>query len=102
MLLSHHPLRWLTVAGVIALTSFAAALAPTGTEAASPTVTTGTPANHFAPNAITITVGDTVTFTFGAGTHIVDLKDVSPDLPIDASHASGRTNPFAAPGTYYY
>ncbi len=71
-------------------------------DAASPSVVTGSPSLRFTPNVVNITTGDTVTFTLGAGTHIVDLKDVSPDLPIDAAHTSGTTNVFSTAGTYYY
>ena len=70
--------------------------------AANVSVTTGSPNNRFSPNVSNINVGDTVTFTWSAGTHIVDLKDVSPDLAVDSGHTSGKTNAFATAGTYYY
>jgi plastocyanin len=74
----------------------------TSARAASPSVGVGTPENRFTPNISNITVGDTVTFSWSAGVHIVDLKDVSPDLQIDSSHTSGVTSAFSTPGTYYY
>jgi plastocyanin len=57
---------------------------------------------RFSPNIVTIHVGDTATFNWASGTHIVDLQDVSPDLPIDSSHVTGVTTAFMTAGTYYY
>ena len=71
-------------------------------QAANATVTVGTPNNRFAPNVANITVGNTVTFTWSAGTHIVDLKDVSPDIASDSTHTTGTTTAFTTAGTYYY
>jgi plastocyanin len=89
---------------VIALAALALAAFAFGRPALAATqnVNTGTPTNRFTPNVITINAGDTVTFNWSAGTHIVDLKDVSPDLPIDSSHTTGVTAPFNTPGTYYF
>lgn len=70
--------------------------------AASASVAVGSPNNRFTPNVSNIAVGDTVTFTWSAGTHVVDLKDVSPDIAIDSAHPSGTTSPFSKAGTYYY
>ena len=69
---------------------------------ASPAVVTGSPTNRFTPNIITINAGDTVTFNWSAGTHVVDLKDVSPDLSIDSTHTTGTTTAFTTAGTYYF
>src|SRR5439155_25973082 len=63
---------------------------------------TGSPTNRFTPNIVNINPGDTVTFTLSSGTHVVDLKDVSPDLPIDAGHTSGTTKAFTTAGTFYF
>lgn len=71
-------------------------------EAATANVATGSPNNRFTPNISTINVGDSVTFTWAAGTHIVDLKNVSPDIAVDSAHRSGTTTPFTKAGTYYY
>jgi plastocyanin len=87
---------------VAGATGVALLAVPSLAGAASPTVSTGGASLRFSPNVINISAGDTVTFTLGGGTHIVDLKDVSPDLTIDATHTSGTTNAFTTPGTYYY
>jgi plastocyanin len=73
-------------------------------EAATTPVTTGTGTNNqrFAPNIITIHAGDTVTFNLGSGAHNVDLEDVTPDLPINATTPTGTTNAFNTPGTYFF
>jgi len=70
--------------------------------AATQSVNVGTPTNRFTANVITINAGDTVTFNWSAGTHVVDLMDISPDLPIDSGHTSGVTVPLKTPGTYYF
>jgi plastocyanin len=70
--------------------------------AANSAVTVGSPQNRFSPNVTTIAVGDSVTFNWAAGTHVVDLEDVSPDIPIDSGHTTGTTMAFTSPGTYYY
>ena len=100
--LSARPRNGLIV--VIALAAIVLAAFALGRPAfaATQSVNTGTPTNRFTPNVITINAGDTVTFNWSAGTHIVDLKDVSPDLPIDSSHTTGVTAPFNTPGTYYF
>jgi plastocyanin len=95
----------LTAVALVALIGMAvgAALLANGqAHAANASVSTGSPTDRFAPNISNISVGDTVTFTWAAGTHVVDLKDVSPDLQIDSSHTSGTTTAFTTPGTYYY
>lgn len=68
----------------------------------SATVSVGTPTNRFTPNITTIHVGDTVTFNWSAGFHVVDLEDVSPDLQIDSTHTTGTTQAFNTPGTFFY
>ena len=70
--------------------------------AASASVTVGSPTDRFTPNVSSIAVGDTVTFTWASGTHDVDFMDVTPDLNIDSTHTTGTTSPFTTPGTYYY
>lgn len=70
--------------------------------AATQSVNVGSPTNRFTSNVITINAGDTVTFNWSAGTHIVDLMDISPDLPIDSGHTTGVTMPLNTPGTYYF
>lgn len=71
-------------------------------QAASSAVSVGSPTNRFTPNVSNISAGDTVTFNWAAGTHVVDFKDVSPDINIDSAHTTGTTNAFTTPGTYYY
>jgi plastocyanin len=71
-------------------------------QAATQNVSVGTPTNRFTPNSSTVNVGDTVTFTWSAGTHMVHVQDVSPELPIDSAHTSGTTTAFMTAGTFYY
>jgi len=68
----------------------------------SPAVSVGTPTDRFTPNITTIHVGDTVTFNWSAGFHVVDLEDVSPDIPMDSTHTTGTTQAFNTPGTFFY
>jgi plastocyanin len=88
--------------GAIALAAGAFLLSGAAAGAASPAVLVGSPANRFSPNVVNINVGDTVTFNWSSGPHIVDLEDVSPDLTIDSTHTTGTTNAFMTAGTYYY
>ncbi len=67
-------------------------LVPDAARAANATVSVGSPTNQFNANVSTINVGDKVTFTWAAGTHVVDLMDVSADLTMDATHTSGTTD----------
>ena len=89
---------WLALAAILG-TGFL--MRPDGTEAANAGVT-ALATLRFSPNVSTVTTGDSVTFTLGGGGHVVDLKDVFPDIPLDATHASGSAGPFTTPGTYYY
>lgn len=106
MLLTFSPGRarlGATLVGALGVLALALALALYGeAHAASATVGVGTPTNRFTPNIANISTGDKVTFTWSAGTHVVDLKDVSPDIQVDSAHTSGVTTAFATPGTYYY
>ena len=95
------------LAGILALAMVTAAiggflLTRDSAQAANASVAVGAPNNRFAPNVVNVNVGNTVTFSWAAGTHIVDLKDVSPDIPIDSAHTGGTTNAFITAGTYYY
>jgi plastocyanin len=90
------------VLGALSLAGGALLMTGTVAGAASPAVTVGSPTNRFSPNVTTISVGDTVTFNWAAGSHVVDLEDVSPDLPINSGQTSGVTEAFTTPGTYYY
>ena len=91
------------IALVLAMVTAGALLVGRGeAHAANAAVTVGSPQNRFSPNITTVSVGDSVTFNWAAGTHIVDLEDVSPDIPIDSGHTSGTTMAFSSPGTYYY
>ncbi|MBI2766887.1 MAG: hypothetical protein HYX53_13380 [Chloroflexi bacterium] len=98
--------RWARFAGLAAI---GVALAGSGfvhtqgsARAANASVTVGSPANRFAPNISNINVGDTVTFTWASGTHIIDLEGVAPDLTINSGQTTGTTTAFTTPGTYYY
>ena len=86
----------------VALVALMALLPNIGASAATHSVSVGSPTNRFTPNAITIPVGDSVTFTWAAGTHTVVFQGASPDLTINSSNTSGQTNAFTTPGTYYY
>ena len=86
----------------VMLVSSAAMFGHGEARAASANVTVGSPTNRFSSNISNISVGDTVTFAWAAGTHVVDLKDVSPDINIDSTHTAGTTMAFNTPGTYYY
>ena len=89
---------WLAIAAVLG-TGFL--MRADGTRAANAGVT-ALATLRFSPNAVSIGTGDSVTFTLGGGGHVVDLQDVFPDIPLDATHASGSAGPFAMSGTYYY
>ncbi len=103
MLAHVYPRRSLILASALAVAVGALLVLMSGSSsAATGNVTVGSPTNRFAPNVVTINPGDTVTYTWAAGTHLVDTLDVSPDLPISSSSQSGTTNPFATAGTYYY
>lgn len=105
-------MNWLkSRAAVVAATALAAIATTAGgvvmsatqvAHAADGTVSVGTPTDRFTPNITTINVGDTVTFNWSAGFHIVDLEDVSPDIPMDSTHTTGSTQAFNTPGTFFY
>jgi plastocyanin len=88
--------------GLLMLVVGAALVGRDEAQAANSSVTVGNPVNRFSSNVSNINAGDTVTFTWAAGTHVVDLKDVSPDINSDSTHTSGTTAAFTTPGTYYY
>ncbi len=85
-----------STAGGVFMTAVQVAHADTGT------VSVGTPTDRFTPNITTIHVGGTVTFNWSAGFHIVDLEDVSPDIPMDSTHTTGTTQAFNTAGTFFY
>ncbi|MGH2634012.1 MAG: cupredoxin domain-containing protein [Tepidiformaceae bacterium] len=97
-----RPRNGFIVAAAIAAIALAAFAFGRPASAATQSVNVGTPTNRFTANVITINAGDTVTFNWSAGTHVVDLMDISPDLPIDSGHTSGVTVPLTTPGTYYF
>jgi plastocyanin len=90
------------IAVAIALVALVALLPGMSASAATQSVTVGSPSNRFAPNIVTVPVGDTVTFNWAAGTHTVILQGVSPDLTINSTNTTGQTTALTTPGTYYY
>jgi len=64
-----------------------------------------TPAIRFTPNQVTLTVGGTVTFAFGAVAHEVFFDNAPPGAPANIPNPSVNksvTLTFATKGTYVY
>ena len=77
-------------------------LAVVSAQAADQTVT-ATPDDTFSPAAVTITQGETVTWTNGGGNHNVQFDDGSFTDPPTASTSSWTVSRrFDTPGTFHY
>jgi plastocyanin len=64
---------------------------------------TATPANTFSPQTVTVTQGDSVTWTNGGGPHNVHFDDNSFDEPPDAAFPPWTVSrTFAEPGSFTY
>jgi plastocyanin len=72
--------------------------------AASASVATVSGSNRFTPNAVTVNVGDQVTFTYG-GTSFHNATSATaawPAITLSSGNTSGSTTAFTTPGTYYF
>ena len=89
---------------LIAVAALAAGLvAPTAAWAATVNVDSGVPSNAYTPKDVTITHGDTVTWTNRSGVHNVHLDNDSfdqPPNPISGAWVVSKT--FTTTGTYRY
>jgi plastocyanin len=94
---------WAAVGAVALLTGFAAGIGGVA-RAGGVTIEDGSTdgSNTFTPNVVTISVGDSVTFTWVDGAH--DARDAQSGaiyLPLSTGPNS-KTTTFGTPGTYYF
>jgi plastocyanin len=88
--------------GVFALVAVAAIATSRPAGAATATVSVGEGGNHFAPNSITVAVGDTVTWNWASGFHSVTEAGGSFDSGAHGSPGSPFSMTFNSAGEIYY
>jgi plastocyanin len=94
---SHAP-AGLSLVAVLAVLLAGAPSAPAANQQV-----TATPANTFSPQAVTVTEGDSVTWTNGGGPHNVHFDDNSFDEPPDVAFPPWTVSrTFTAPGSFTY